>query len=256
MKIHITLIAYALPVSPLIRTLAGPDTTFHLFLHSDNAEVIEDIERYVLPHYNTVYHAIGENRGLAASWNDGLIESQQTRADVMIIANDDISMDRADLRTLSQGALTHRDTGVIICQGYDGNMHRQQQLQHVVFAINPIAIEKIGYFDENFFPIYFEDTDYSRRCGLAGVTYYDAGPTGIQHRGSTTIKTNSNLYTQNNTTFQKNRDYYIRKWGGEPGKETAVFPFGNEDFGYRIAEDYRHNPYREFDRIDREIVKL
>jgi len=256
MKIHITLIAYALPVSPLIRTLAGPDTTFHLFLHSDNAEVIEDIERYVLPHYNTVYHAIGENRGLAASWNDGLIESQQTRADVMIIANDDISMDRADLRTLSQGALTHRDTGVIICQGYDGNMHRQQQLQHVVFAINPIAIEKIGYFDENFFPIYFEDTDYSRRCGLAGVTYYDAGPTGIQHRGSTTIKTNSSLYTQNNLTFSKNFDYYVRKWSGDPASEQWQYPFNQESLGYRIDEDNRHNPYGEFDRTDREIVKL
>jgi len=77
------------------------------------------------------------------------------------------------------------------------------------------VIEKIGYFDENYF-LYQEDTDFSLRAYEAGLKIFYASSSKIYHKVSATIsKSNSflSLYfsTRNRLYFAKknlNRYYY------------------------------------------------
>lgn len=255
MQVHCVLITYAIDVTPLIHKMDGPNVTWHLFTHSSKPEALACLRSIVKNKITFYDHR--QNRGLAKSWNDGLIAAYQDGADVVVIANDDILATYDDLMILAQGAYEHQECGIVVCEGYNVRMDSHQQLQFAIPAVNRIALEQIGYFDENLTPIYFEDTDYSRRAALAGVKFHNAGKTGIVHTGSATVATVDDLRMQNNVTFQRNQAYYQQKWGGSPGHETFTYPFNDTRFGLRITAASRHHPYQEKDRQDiQEIVKL
>lgn len=93
-----------------------------------------------------------------------------------------------------------------------------------VFGINRPAIERVGYFDENFHPIYCEDADYEYRCRLAGVPYYSIAG-GTTHVGSASLSEEPGR-SQNARTYAANLAYYKAKWGGPiRGGETYATPF-------------------------------
>jgi len=254
MNTSITLIAYALDISPLVLALQGDDVHWNVFQHSHNQDVIGKCLALSLTVPNFNFYDYRENRGLATSWNDGLILSRE--ADAMIIMNDDVIMDRNDLLILASAAVEHREAGLIICRGLNGPNRDHIDLDHVIFAVNPIAVEKVGYFDENYWPIYGEDVDYSRRCRLLGVPYYNAGETGIIHLGSTTIKTVPALNAQNMVTFPRNEEYHRLKHGGGYGHETFLHPFNDEQLSWKIESRMRHNPYPEYERRDKDVAKI
>lgn len=99
-------------------------------------------------------------------------------------------------------------------------------------AISKKTVDKIGLFDENFYPAYYEDTDYCRRLYLAGLhpnlkgetlggviptLTIDAKPIGIAvsvNQGGLQVD------------YSKLAEYYKSKWGGVPGEETSEKPFG------------------------------
>ena len=95
------------------------------------------------------------------------------------------------------------------------------------FMINKKCWDVVGEFDENFNPAYFEDNDYHRRINLSGMKAIVFPPAVFYHYGSRTklerLKTESEQLI--NHQFEKNRDYYVRKWGGLPGNETFLKPF-------------------------------
>jgi len=89
--------------------------------------------------------------------------------------------------------------------------------------------DKIGFFDEKISPnfLYFEDTDFIRRLGLAGIPQTVAKGAHVlhYHGGSQTMK----KYTQaemdeHHTRFRTARANYFKKWGGEPFHETLTTP--------------------------------
>lgn len=255
-NIHIVLIVYALDVLPLIQSMNGIGVTWHVFTHSANEVVLDalPILRYM---HNVNVYDYQKNRGLAKSWNEGLINAYAQGADVVVIANDDLIADFDDLLILAFAAYEHPEAGIVVCEGYNQRMGEQQILQFAIPAINPIAIEQIGYFDENFVPIYFEDSDYSRRAALAGVKFHNAGKTGIIHTGSATVASVNDLAVQNNLTFQRNVAYYCTKWGGPLGQETFTVPFFDAKFNLKITAEQRHDPYPDYSRTDiQEIVKI
>jgi hypothetical protein len=112
------------------------------------------------------------------------------------------------------------------------------------FRLDRAVWQAIGEFDEQYYPAYWEDTDYRRRLQLAGEVLdewpfeetarpsygravYRSGIThgwlieGTGYQGSTGEK---------QAWFQKrweaNRERYVAKWGGMPGEETFSTPFG------------------------------
>lgn len=100
-------------------------------------------------------------------------------------------------------------------------------------AVNPILVDMVGLVDDwSFFPIYFDDNDYHRRCLLAGVEWIDDGTTGITHgaeghQASLTIRSDQEAARSNNRSFQQNAMAYLDKWGGLPGRETFDTPWNS-----------------------------
>lgn len=158
------------------------------------------------------------NLGVAASWN--LIVKSYPAAPFWLIANHDTVFAPGDLQRLidEMGKPGPRWVGM------NGDWR--------VFGINAECIERVGWFDENFAPVYCEDADYERRCTLAGVPwYFIEGDT--THVGSGSIK-DPRYGRQNDRTYPSNRAYYRAKWGGDlRGGETFTTPF---DRGGSVAD--------------------
>lgn len=238
----------------LVRSLRPTRATVevHLHLHSAASEtraaciaLREAAEVTVHPH--------GENRGLSRTWNDGMLEGYAEAADVVLIVNDDVEFSRGDVDRVTEAALERRDCHIVSCAGPHGR-HRQRMPSHgySCFAINPIALEVVGCFDENLFPAYCEDQDYSRRAQLAGLHEANCPDTEVFHAGSTSIFSDPGVRLRNAQSQALNQQYYRRKWGGDGDHEQFVRPFNDPALGVRIPPERRRHPYGpRYDRRDR-----
>ena len=96
-------------------------------------------------------------------------------------------------------------------------------------ALSAMSVEmfrEVGPWDTTFHQ-YFCDNDQQRRARLAGFECI-CTDLPVNHIGSQTIHSDASLMDHNRATFLLYRDYYARRWGGEPGKETYTVPFGRE----------------------------
>jgi hypothetical protein len=92
-------------------------------------------------------------------------------------------------------------------------------------ALNVAAYKAVGPWDTNL-PQYFSDCDYYRRLRLAGYETLESGlGDRVKHTPSQTINSDPKLKFLNGITFPLYRQYYIAKWGGEPGKERFSIAF-------------------------------
>jgi GT2 family glycosyltransferase len=256
MRIDVVLIAYALDLRPLINSLSGPDTYFHIYTHSQRSEARAVMQLMAEYRPDLTIHDYGTNRGLSTSWNDGVIEAQAESADAVLIINDDIAMSRTDMLQMAQCCVDHREAGIVVVTGENIRMQGHLDLGYSAFGINPIATETIGYLDENYWPIYGEDVDYSRRLALTGIPIVSAGDTGIVHQGSQTIAVVPELRGQNHITFPRNQLYHAAKHGGIYGHETFQYPFGDPQLSWKIEAESRHNPYPAHQRQDKDVAKI
>lgn len=109
--------------------------------------------------------------------------------------------------------------------------HCQRDRWGVVFthydtlaAFNTEAIDAVGGWDTNL-PQYFTDNCMYRRLRLAGYELAESC-LPVKHEGSQTIHSDPLRELVNSITFPIYTRYYAAKWGGEPGRETFLTPFG------------------------------
>lgn len=251
MKITIVTVAFKLAEATKklfeSATSTKHEVSWELFLHSTDPAVVEVCEE-ISKSQNVRYHAYGVNRGLSKSWNEGMISGYADGADVVLIINDDVVMSPGDVDKLAECALEWRGCYMITCQGFNVSEQQSASIGWSCFAINPVALDKVGMFDQNYFPIYFEDCDYARRAELLGLKPRHCDTTNVQHGGSATLRGGHS--PAHNENFMGNRDYYLRKWGGEPGKERFNFPFNNGQMGVFISQEQRHHPYLNYRRVN------
>lgn len=119
-------------------------------------------------------------------------------------------------------------------------MATSERIHHhewTVVALPRSVVDRVGLFDEwSFWPLYFDDTDYSRRCDLAGIPVAegdwcregDLDHAGDRNQHAQTIRSDRDLERANNRTWQLNRQAYVAKWGGPPGHETYATPWGRD----------------------------
>jgi GT2 family glycosyltransferase len=262
MKIAVVTIAYSSTacLSSLFATAASvrPHTIeCHLFLHSKYPQIVQECQRFA-QNRAVVYYPFGINRGISRSWNEGMFAAYATHSDVVIIANDDIVFAPGDLNKIAQKGAASRDRYIVSCAGFHHYLNRRiPSLGYACFAINPIAIQRLGCFDENIFPAYCEDVDYAFRARLAGLNEENCPDTMLRHVGSNSILSDPALRRQNAATHRLNLEYYRRKWGGDGDHERYKYPFNDPFLGYYISPDVRHAPYGSaYDRRDHHIVKL
>lgn len=158
----------------------------------------------------------GGNLGVAASWNHVI----RVTADApwWCLVNVDVEFAPGDLERLADAM--QRADPVVACL-----------VEFGAFGVNRAALGDVGWFDENFHPIYCEDTDYRRRCALVGVPILDL-PSGATHVGSVSYR-GTRHERDNARTYPANVDYYRRKWGGWIGQEAFTTPF---DEGGSVAD--------------------
>lgn len=93
----------------------------------------------------------------------------------------------------------------------------------------PRAVCEVGWFDEAFYPAYWEDMDYAYRLRLKGYEPYCVPGLAFTHKGSQTIKKleagGADMESRHHLHFRRNREYYKQKWGTTEGHGGHSRPF-------------------------------
>lgn len=230
------------------------DLHFVVFLHSQIPAKMQELET-LAKRRDVSYRDYGKNRGLAKSWNEGIEWSFEQNFDVMLVVNEDVTFGEGDVDRMAECAIHRGEAPIVTGRAYHRSEGAWGSSEYGCFAFNPLAQRTVGSFDENFFPIYCEDSDYRRRLALAGLAPAFCESTRIVHTGSESLS-QTEVAHQNGHTYLCNRKYYRRKWGHDAGQETLDRPFGDPRFTYYIDPLVRAAPYPGFNRTDHSIVRL
>lgn len=158
---------------------------------------------------NFVIYRPENNLGVSGSWNMIMDYAEKVKGTHVLMLNDDIYLGKSEEEIKTIIRLWNPE---FLCT----------ELNWCSFILSVDAYLKVGKFDEKFFPAYFEDNDYFRRMLLTGVNITNnAMLNPAIYRNSMTIQKSPEL----NNGFDKNRQYYISKWGGQPTQETFSTPF-------------------------------
>lgn len=152
----------------------------------------------------------GPNIGVAAAWNRLL------RAGAWVISNDDVELGP---ETFARFLRALEVSPVTIIDG---------RYRWSLFGQRPEVTEKIGFYDEAFFPAYYEDNDYEYRLKLAGIVPTAVSDPAVTHVGWASSRDAKGALrdpAEHSGWYQRNLAYYQRKWGGPPGKEILRTPF-------------------------------
>lgn len=182
---------------------------------------------------NTVVidNAGGYNRGVAASWNLVAREVVAKKWDYLVIVSAAMRFNQG-LEDFMQELYDKKPVGLDTQFGW-----------HCV-ALHRYIFESVGFFDENFYPAYYEDSDFIRRMELAEYSFPGVLNPGIPDdqkmprfqvdaeciEDAHGIK-KANVYVN----YERNKQYFIKKWGAEPKYDSPAdrealyyFPFNNE----------------------------
>ena len=156
----------------------------------------EDVTIFVMP----------ANIGVAASWNLALKMAYDRP--YVLICSDDVLWPEGAMDKFEEKS------------GEDRLLVSSTWPHWCAFTIGMGVVSKVGSFEENYFPAYFEDKDYERRCADLGVTI-DRGPE-VDHFNSSTLhtpdrdfaRTNKHSFHQNKAWFDKQMraDFDPMRW--------------------------------------------
>ena len=211
-------------VEPMTIALIVPVLNkFDLFtrlMHSVDCE----IRPYVIDNYV-------HNTGVSAAWNEGMRRALADGHEYAIISNDDVRFEPGAIEEIYT-ILKETDATLVSANQnmwYRGEERYVEGADFFCFGVNiPKLINNCGSFDENFFPAYFEDNDMHRRMNLSGAKGYIARHAVAWHVGSATQNADPNNPNCSHERFGQLREYFARKWGGEPGTERFERPFNDE----------------------------
>jgi GT2 family glycosyltransferase len=194
------------------------------------------------------------NIGVASAWNQGIIAGiEEFSVDYAVILNNDILLHPLCIDSMID-ALKANNFALVSAVDVCGDCSTPDEILKLkvptrnffvdapnfsCYAISIATLSKLGrlekdieefpgMFDAKFYPAYFEDNDYHYRLKLVGMRGVKNNQALFYHFGSRTIKENEEIAEAINYSFLQNKERYIEKWGGEPGKEKSKIPFNRE----------------------------
>lgn len=173
-------------------------------------------EFFIVPNFK-------KERSLAGAWNLGIKRAIQAGCDYIAVANDDCYL--GDKDALPKILKEMEDNNLLICRTINDPLYESFR-GYQFFIIRPEIVDAIGWFDEDFYPAYFEDDDHHYRISL-----YDKASTGrvtvnIPHQEAATVKAMSKTdKLKFRTQYETNFARYCRKWGGPPRQEKWDEPY-------------------------------
>ena len=162
----------------------------------------------------------GWNIGVAHAWNIGIRTALDNNAGTLTVCSQSIVFGpRGTADLIHANANTDEWGAEYIGMGWHLNTFTRKFMQTV------------GFFDENFYPAYMEDTDMLYRMGLLGIpSPRENGRTrpyftiDAELAGTALVLKGGEAHVD----FDGLRQYYIRKWGGDQGHERYVSPFDSD----------------------------
>lgn len=174
------------------------------------------------------------NRGVAASWNAGARMALEQGADWLLVVSEAVVPARRGMAALFDALADDGSPDVV------GGL----ELGWKCAAIRLGVLLGVGLFDENYWPGYYEDTDYLYRMGLAGFDSPRENGRGHRHEPVRLLEPVEDAHAIRESgvrpDFEWLRGYYRRKWGGDQGAETFDHPFGEPSRGvewWRLEPD-------------------
>lgn len=181
------------------------------------------------PDETAVVRPVEGNLGVAASWNVAARRVLEGAADWLIISS----------HALILGERLADAAGRLIAAGEAEGVAHASFGWHLV-AISRGALRVVGLFDENFWPAYFEETDWLYRAGLAGVASPRENGRAWPHvaiegsdRGHGLLVAERRVQPD----WAALEGYYKRKWGGAQGLERYRAPFNEASLDWRDWPD-------------------
>lgn len=164
-----------------------------------------------------------KERSLSSAWNLGISQALDAECDFIVVANDDAYL--VDDESLEVIIRYMEDNNLWVCRTYP-NVDSAWQKGYHFFIIRPEAIDEIGYFDEDFWPAYFEDDDWHYRSIMIDPSKTDVIMVNIPHEE---LRTLASMTFDERLKFrdhlEANEARYANKWGGPPGKERYRIPY-------------------------------
>ena len=163
----------------------------------DNILIIDNGGGFKTEKENVKVLNMPANLGLSAAWNLGI--KCYPHSKYWLFASADTVWGDSALKEIDD--LSGSDKLILTNDSYG------------CFSVGENVIEKIGIFDEYFYPIYFEDNDFHERvarfCPENTIVSTDINT--APETGSQTINSDDKLKNINHETFVKNEEYYKYK---------------------------------------------
>jgi GT2 family glycosyltransferase len=134
------------------------------------------------------------NLGVPASWNLGI--KSFPMSDYWLVCNSDVEWGGESLKMFAEQS----DPSKIVLSNAPAAW--------CAFTIGWKVVDEVGLFDENFYPIYFEDNDYEARARVKNIEVISSF-IPVAHENSVAIK--NGYADQNVRTYESNSEYWQHK---------------------------------------------
>lgn len=165
---------------------------------------------------------------LAAAWNKGFYDAEADGCDYIAILNDDILLSPETLdRMIVTFDQLGKDVVLVSANNLYGHLanphdiftHSEQDMADMTVSEHPNYscfmvkwdfFDKVGSFDENFNPAWYEDNDSHKRIMELGFRAVCTTYAACVHYGGVTSA------AMENPDSGVSQSYYVNKWGGLP----------------------------------------
>ncbi|MFA5937117.1 MAG: hypothetical protein WC822_04540 [Candidatus Paceibacterota bacterium] len=191
----------------------------------DNTEVAKTCKYLENCGAEVLWHP--ENLGCAPSFNVGVKMLAQPEIDFVIIMVAACLFHRSVddfVRIIEEREAKEKNYYYLTIGPYHTDLH--------AFAVTKRFYQEIGTYDENFWPVYYEDTDLGRRMQLMGIQKTVIRDDIRTSQGlSMAVSGDSRLRQLWGINADRVVNYYRSKWGGDHTFETFTHPFNNPNTG-------------------------
>lgn len=194
----------------------------------DNTKTVAVINK-ALKYHNYpqgIKYIQNRENNLSMAWNRGLKSIFTTCDYAVVMGLDSIAPEPEQVQELIEALENNPNLGLVSATGVAGYVFRLTQpswtpVKHgdgsfSFFVISKEAFQKVGEFDTNFSPAYFEDNDYLERLWEAGYTPMRAEHISYYHVFQGTIKRGDGISKKYADFMNKNLNYFRQKWGKTP----------------------------------------
>lgn len=171
-------------------------------------------EFYIVPN-------IDFGMSLGAALNKGIKRALKDGCDYVVYSADDVVVGEGAIQTLVSHLIVN---DLWITHGLAHNTSGWD-----TFAASPALFVHVGFFDEFFYPAYFEDNSFDRRLTLKNPKKQAYIPVELFHKKSQTInRMDPQRLSQHHADFSRVQRLYTAMWGGPPGHETYTIPWNGD----------------------------